>query len=214
MSGPINLTGQKFGMLYAVKCVGKNKWGNLVWLCKCDCGKEKLLSSGELRKGIVKSCGCAKNKLISNSKIKHNMSDTRFYKIWESMKRRCDNCKDNKFNRYGGRGIIYQNSWKEFKSFKIDMYADYLIHVFKFGEKNTTLDRKNVDGNYTKSNCKWSTAKEQQNNRSNNTTITIGNEILTISEAANKFKILQSTLSYRIRKGWDINKAICPPLKK
>lgn len=98
-------------------------------------------------------------------KLKHGMTGTRFYSIWVGMKSRCNN---ESWTNYGGRGITYCKEWEEFINFKNDMYESYLQHVDKYGEKQTSLERKNVNGNYTPSNCKWATRKEQNDNKRNN----------------------------------------------
>lgn len=54
----LNLIGQRFGKLVVVSLEGKNKWGNLKFLCKCDCGDTSVIASGNLRGGGTTSCGC------------------------------------------------------------------------------------------------------------------------------------------------------------
>lgn len=54
----IDITGQRFGKLTAIRKEKKNKHGTYFWLCKCDCGNEKVATIGNLRSGQVKSCGC------------------------------------------------------------------------------------------------------------------------------------------------------------
>jgi len=75
------------------------------------------------------------------------------------MIQRITNPNNHKYSIYGGRGITMCKEWKEFTNFLKDM-----------GKRptGTTLDRINVDGNYGPENCKWSTPKEQANNRRNN----------------------------------------------
>ena len=61
----IDLTGQKFGRWTVIKRSYPNKGIEPVWLCKCDCGKEKIVIGNSLRKGDSKSCGCLSNELKS-----------------------------------------------------------------------------------------------------------------------------------------------------
>ena len=96
------------------------------------------------------------------------MAGSRFHNIWGGMKQRCRNPRDINFDRYGGRGIKVCNRWSIFINFKDDMLESYLAHVKIFGKKQTTIDRRNNDGNYCKKNCKWATYKEQANNTSRN----------------------------------------------
>ena len=54
----LNLTGERFGKLVAIKTIGKNKNGGYLWKCKCDCGNEIMANVGNLKNGHTKSCGC------------------------------------------------------------------------------------------------------------------------------------------------------------
>ena len=109
---------------------------------------------------------------INGKNIKHGMSDTRFYKVWDNMKIRCTSSWHSKFKHYGGRGI--RIIWKSFEEFRDDMYKSYLVHVKKYGEKQTTLDRIDNNGNYCKTNCRWATYSQQNVNRRTTTTHRIG----------------------------------------
>jgi len=63
----INLKGKKFGRLTVIKRAENNKWGYTRWLCKCDCGNEKVVDGNSLRNGHTKSCGCLRKDLIRGS---------------------------------------------------------------------------------------------------------------------------------------------------
>lgn len=53
-----DMIGKKFGKLVVIEVSGKNKQGRLLCLCKCDCGREKIVALSDLRRGHIKSCGC------------------------------------------------------------------------------------------------------------------------------------------------------------
>lgn len=160
----INLKNKRFGRLVVIAETEERRNKYVVWLCKCDCGNQIKVQSSYLldkRTGYGrKSCGC----LMSDIKKKHGHTNSKgfrskTYKSWDSMKQRCLNPNNKKYFLYGGRGITICERWLEengFENFLADM-----------GERpeGKTLDRIDNDGNYEPSNCKWSTIKEQNNNR-------------------------------------------------
>lgn len=167
MNKEINITTKKFGRLVALRFDHKNKFNNHYWLFQCDCGKEKIICKNNVVHGHTKSCGCIpKFRYFGNIvNITHGMTKTRIYNIWKCMKRRCYNINHISYKNYGARGIKICDRWSKFENFRDDMYQSYLEHVEKFGEKQTTIDRKECTGNYELNNCKWSTYLEQAKNR-------------------------------------------------
>ena len=120
-----------------------------------------------------------------------------WYGSYRSMMDRCYREKNCNYNRYGARGIRVCEEWHNIENFE------------KWVEENpyfdgATLDRIDVDGNYEPSNCRWTTMKEQCNNRSNTLYITYNGETHTISEWAEITGINRSTLNNRYYKGWSI----------
>jgi hypothetical protein len=146
---------------------------------------------------------------MKKKQIKHGMSDSHFYNKWLSLRRRCSNKKGAYFARYGGRGITFCSEWKHFISFKNDMYNTYIKHVEKYGERNTTIDRIDNNGNYCKENCRWATTREQSLNYSRNRIIEFHGDRKTLTELAEKHGLSYSIVRQRIDKlNWPIEKSL------
>jgi hypothetical protein len=84
---------------------------------------------------------------------------TKMYRKWQSMLRRCDNSKAHQFKDYGGRGITVCDGWKGRAGF--DRFCDDM----GLCPPGLTLERINNNAGYSKGNCKWATWKEQAQNR-------------------------------------------------
>lgn len=159
-----NIIGERYGRLVVIARAENTKSGNTRWLCKCDCGKEKVVAYRELKNGDTKSCGClreektrARSTTPGGGKTKY----PRLYRIWHHMKERCYSVNCKEYRWYGARGIQICDAWKN----SFPEFRDWaLSHGY---EDHLTIERKNNDGNYEPGNCKWATMKEQCQNRRN-----------------------------------------------
>ena len=155
----IDITGQKFNKLTAVKVHHKAKYGHYFWEFLCDCGKIKIAATNHVKSGRIGSCGC----IGKNFKPTHGMSKTPFNGIYWAAKNRCENTKAISYKNYGGRGIKFL--WDSFDHFRDDMYDSYIRHIDKFGSKQTSIERVDNNGDYCLDNCTWATRKQQCANR-------------------------------------------------
>lgn len=137
--------------------------------------------------------------------MKHGMCHTRFYSVWQNMKRRCGDSTHDKYSYYGGRGI--KCVWKDFKSFMEDMYGSYQMHTEKHGEQNTFIERIQNNGDYCKENCKWSTRAEQCRNRRSNVIVTFNGQTKCFGDWVNELGLNRLTIRARLKRGWSIEDA-------
>jgi len=165
------LDGQRFGRLVVLR-LEKRENGKAYWLCKCDCGREVIKTTQLLRRKNkpVRSCGCLRKEVTSKTFSKHGFSrmaidkvKATFYRKWKNMKSRCENHSNEDYRHYGGRGITIE--WDSFEEFHKDIWDTFIVHVDEFSLKQTTLDRVDCNGNYSKGNCRWATWSTQVENR-------------------------------------------------
>jgi hypothetical protein len=155
---PVELAGQTFGRLTAIRRIG-TKHGHAEWLCNCSCGRTVNQSANELRSGKVRTCGCAKTERCKTGNMTrtHGQTGTPTWKSWMAMRQRCTVKGHTAYPRYGGSGITVCARWiHSFENFLADMHER---------PTGTELGRFGDIGNYEVSNCKWMTRKEQCANR-------------------------------------------------
>lgn len=206
-----DLIGMKFGKLKPKKYLGNSKW-----LCDCDCSKKNVIvRASYLKSERVKDCGCVvrdRQKILNDffpDEFKGcNYSDgkAKFYKMWQSLKARCDNVNLPYYKNYGGRGITYDSRWKKFVNFKNDMYFSYVFAKLNRKIKNRSLERMDNNGNYCKENCTFIERNKQLNNtRRTHSFIAISPKgmrlkVKNANEFAEKFNLSSSSI-YRCLNG-------------
>jgi hypothetical protein len=165
---PRDLTGMVFGRLTAICPYNEDTPSEKqLWLCRCECGKEKAVGKFCLLRGTTRSCGCLQRETASALARTHGKSRTKTFRAWAKMHERCLNPNCPGWKNYGGRGITICPEWlSSFSNFLRDM-----------GEcpPDLSIHRIDNDRGYLcpkcwppKGNCKWATRKEQNENKRQN----------------------------------------------
>lgn len=216
MPKAIDMRGLKTGKITVIERVG-SKGGQALWLCECECGNKFLQYGGPIRKGKIKSCGClyrdkndrARIARMTIAKEKHGDSFNRLYFIWNDIKGRCNNPNNADYGNYGGRGIKVCDEWMHdylaFKQWATDAGYDWNA---KRGE--CTIDRIDVNGDYSPDNCRWANMKAQSRNKRNTCRITYNGETHTTGEWSEITGISRDTIYSRYRCGMEPHRILYP----
>lgn len=151
--------GTVIGRLAVVNIFRKN---NHAWCeCLCSCGKNKIVRLSSIKDGYTRSCGCLASERMFKRNYKHGeciVKPSTEWLAWKSIKARCINRHHKSYKDYGGRGITICDRW-------IGSFENFLLDMGKKPHSKLQIDRINNDGNYEPSNCRWTTAKVNSNNR-------------------------------------------------
>lgn len=161
---PLDLVGQVFERLTVIARLPSSKLGSTMWLCRCTCGKERVVLGSNLTQGKTKSCGCFRDERLRQTNTRHGATwdgvHTPEYRAWAGLLWRC-NPKSHSYTwskHYVGRGITVCPRWR----------ADFAAFLADMGPKPTakhSIDRIDNDGNYEPGNCRWATHSQQMKNR-------------------------------------------------
>jgi len=200
MTARIDLSGQRFGRWMVGSHAGGKRWN-----CRCDCGTERAVDGGSLRRGISAGCNtCAPSRANRRT---HGQKRSRLYSIWCGMKARCSNAREPAFERYGGRGIRVCKAWAE----SFEAFRDWALA--NGYEPHLTIDRENNDGHYEPGNCRWATNREQNRNYSRNRPIQYAGRYVLIGDLAAERGLPADIVKNRVRRyGWPIERALSTPV--
>ena len=182
-----DLTGKVFGRLTVLRRDterhGSDKKRRAFWICRCECGNEVSVVTDALRNGDTRSCGCYKREKAISDNTTHGLSNHKLYSIWGGMIQRCENQSSQAYDDYGARGISVCEEWRN------DFKAFYDWATNSGYAEGLTIDRVDVNGGYSPSNCRWATPKEQANNRRSNVFVDYDGCRMSATELAAKLGI-------------------------
>ncbi|MHC3450821.1 hypothetical protein [Streptomyces prasinus] len=195
----LELAGMRFGRLIVLEVHDQDAGRAYRWKCRCDCGAEAIVRGGHLKAGVTQSCGCGIREAASRPRT-HGQAHTPLYKRWRAMIERTRNPNASEYHNYGGRGIKVCDQWQSFEAFAADMGATF--------DEVLTLERRNVNGDYSPENCYWATTKQQTRNRRNNHVIEWSGRRMVVTDWAELLGLKPNTLIYRLRRGWQLERAL------
>ena len=191
--------GDRFGKLVVLSC-HESMNGRSYCFCKCDCGAKGVTAYYKtLLEGKTDCCTKCKAKQQTKKKkepkekkerkpanplIKHPL-----HRVWSSMIMRCENPKRPYYYLYGGRGIKVCDEWrKDYMSFySWSMENGYKIEMMEFNRNRYTLDRIDVNGDYTPENCRWVDYREQADHKRHTLPFEMNGETKPIIEWLHQF---------------------------
>lgn len=188
-----NIVGVRFGRLVPTHEHDGRSPSIRKYVCRCDCGKDKRIAACSLISGVTKSCGCLHMEKVTTHGHSLNQKQSPTYSSWVAMISRCTNAGNVAYPYYGGRGVSVCASWREsFVTFLLDM-----------GERpdGMTIDR--IDGAlvYSKETCRWSTKREQVENRSNTLRVMYEGVLMPLKRACELTGTLYVTIRGRLARG-------------
>lgn len=192
-----DLRNMKFGNLTVLNEPPIRKNNQTYWQCKCICGNIKYFFQGNLIRGMSKSCGCLIYFNRKHRKTK-NYSDEKLTKTLARMKQRCYNPKNISYKNYGARGIRICKEWLE-NSENFYKWAKENGYNPNLNAFECTIDRIDVNGDYSPTNCRWVSMNVQSNNKRNNRLITINDITKTASQWAKEYNVTHEGFIYKYK---------------
>jgi biotin operon repressor len=192
-----DLKGKQFNSWIVIKEVNRDIHNKRVWECSCKCGDIYNIIQENLTRSKSKMCRkCS----LEQRKELPKRENHRLYSIWKNMRSRCTNPNRQHYHNYGGRGIKVCDRWDDFLLFLEDMEHSFI--------EGLTLDRMDVDGDYTPKNCRWATIEEQANNKQDSLKLLFEGEYYTEAQLSRKTGVSRTTIQQRRKNGYSIEEMI------
>lgn len=191
------MIGSIFGKLTVLSEAGRSKDKQKIYLCRCECGNETKVLSGNLRRGNSTSCGCSRKKTcsirMSKLNLRHGETNSKLWKTWRGIIERTTVPTSSHYHRYGAKGIGIYDGWL--------VYENFASYIGQPPSELHTIDRIDNLVGYFPGNVRWATMKEQAANRSTNIKTIVDGQIMILSDAAKKLNISKSTASRWVQIG-------------
>ena len=205
MSKFIDIKGKKYNR-WTVLSLDRIENKRAYWLCECECGTQRVISSSSLRCGNSKSCGCLHKENVKRTI--NGLSKTKLYRNYSNIKQRCYNPKFSLYKNYGGRGIVMCDEW-------LNNFMSFYNWAINNGYKdNLTIDRIDVNGNYEPNNCRWILMDNQYYNRTDNVYYVVNNNKKCLAELCKEYNMPYQTVRKRLERGENILNALTKPISK
>jgi hypothetical protein len=199
---PEDLTGRRYDR-WLVLSFSHKKSRASHWLCRCDCGTEKVVCGASLKFGASRCCGCTRLANMLATRTTHGATKGATkggqrqpgYNVWRNMRRRCTNPDAPEYPGYGGRGITVCPEW-------LNDFAQFIADMGPRPSPQHSIERRDNNLGYSKDNCVWATGQEQANNKRTTVFVTIDGKQMPLSDACRKLSISRSVVSQRRLRGW------------
>lgn len=153
-----NLIGRKFSRLIVMHDLGVDVHMASIWHCRCDCGRDVVVTGSNLKSGNTTSCGCYRNEIATRRlrpRVVHGMHRGPEYVAYMNAKHRCKAASGRTWEDYGARGI----------QFKFASFQEWLKELGARPGRGFSVDRINNNGHYEPGNVRWATRKQQEANK-------------------------------------------------
>jgi len=198
-----DVIGEKFGRLTVLGISEERASGHIVLKCMCDCGNVTHVHASHIGKSS-RSCGCLGRETTILRNTRHEESrrgnQSRLYRAWAGMLKRCKNTNDKSFKDYGMRGISVCHEWESFECFREwaikSGYVDGL-----------SIERVDVNADYNPQNCTWIPIKRQARNKR----CSIKYRGIPLIEVCQNRGLNYNTIRGRVQRGWDVEFAVLAP---
>ena len=198
--------GTRIGRLTVIELL-KESDGSISFSFVCDCGNTGKRRIQQISTKRMSSCGCYKMERAFKLNSTHNKSKSPEYGAWQNIKHRCLNKRSKAYSQYGGRGIKICERW-------IGSFENFISDMGERGEKDLSIERINVNGDYEPENCKWATTKEQARNKTNSRKFKVFGNDYFLDDLAIEFNVHPGSFRNRIKNGETNEQAVINYLRR